>query len=52
MVDETKLNDSNQAGNVVSAGEGNAADAKRRELQHRELWCYEADFLSEFYGQI
>lgn len=33
MVDETKLNDSNQAGNVVSAGEGNAADAKRRELQ-------------------
>ena len=19
---------------------------------HRELWCYEADFLSEFYGQI
>ena len=19
---------------------------------YRELWCYEADFLSEFYGQI
>ena len=33
MVDETKLNDSNQAGGVVSAGEGNAADARRRELQ-------------------
>ena len=33
MVDETKLNDSNQTGGAVSANEGNAADAKRRELQ-------------------
>ena len=35
---ETKLNDSNQAGGVVSAGEGNAADARRRELQQAVNW--------------